>query len=153
MKIISHRGNLSYPDPDLENRPDRIEEVISKGFDCEIDVRMEKGTFLLGHDFGQYKVEFEWLKNLSEYLWIHCKDHSSMAKFTSEKNELNYFWHENDDFTLTSKNYIWTAQQIKFKNLSRTVLVDVNRKNINSINQYFGVCTDYPAEENVRNSL
>jgi hypothetical protein len=43
MKIISHRGNLTNPDPDLENRPDRIEEVISKGFDCEIDVRMEKG--------------------------------------------------------------------------------------------------------------
>ena len=83
MKIISHRGNLSNPDPDLENRPDRIEEVISKGFDCEIDVRMEKGSFLLGHDFGQYKVEYEWLKNLSDYLWIHCKDHTSIAKFTS----------------------------------------------------------------------
>tara|TARA_B100001057_G_scaffold501275_1_gene623042 strand:- start:48177 stop:48638 length:462 start_codon:yes stop_codon:yes gene_type:complete len=153
MRIISHRGNLSYPNPDIENRPEVIEDVISKGFDCEIDLRFENGLFFLGHDISQYKVEYEWLQNLSDYLWVHCKDHSSIAKLSSEKSKLNYFWHENDMFTLTSKNFIWTAQKNKSDDLSRTVIVDLNIKDFQSIDQYFGICTDYPGEKDVRNSL
>ena len=153
MRIISHRGNLSKPNPDLENRPDTIENAISQGFDCEIDLRYEKGSFLLGHDIGQYKVEIEWLNNFSEYLWIHCKDHASMTKLSTENSLLNYFWHENDKFTLTSKNFIWTAHANGTGDLSRTIIVDVSKKDIDSIDQYYGLCTDYPIEVNVCNSL
>ena len=56
-------------------------------------------------------------------------------------------------FTLTSKNFIWTAQKNKSDDLSRTVIVDLNIKDFQSIDQYFGICTDYPGEKDVRNSL
>ena len=38
MKFISHRGNIDGPNPEWENDPSRIEDVLNKGYDVEIDV-------------------------------------------------------------------------------------------------------------------
>ena len=48
--IISHRGNLCERNPESENHPDYIHEVISAGFDLEIDIWKIGDYYMLGHD-------------------------------------------------------------------------------------------------------
>ena len=57
MKVISHRGNLRGPRPELENRPSYIDSAYQLGFDVEVDIRFVNGEFWLGHDELQYKVD------------------------------------------------------------------------------------------------
>ena len=93
--LISHRGNLIGPNPDLENNPDHITKNVLPKFNCEVDLRfdVEKHKFYLGHDFNQYEIEFAWLEENSEKLWIHCKDFFSLNHLINTPTNLNYFWH------------------------------------------------------------
>ena len=126
--LISHRGNLIGPNPDLENNPDHITKNVLPKFNCEVDLRfdVEKHKFYLGHDFNQYEIEFAWLEENSEKLWIHCKDFFSLNHLINTPSNLNYFWHENDSFTITSKGYIWTYPNSKFYG-NKSVNVDLNK--------------------------
>jgi glycerophosphoryl diester phosphodiesterase len=45
MLLISHRGNISGPQPKLENTVAYIEQAINQGFDVEIDVWFQDGKF------------------------------------------------------------------------------------------------------------
>jgi len=105
-KIIAHRANLYGPDPKRENRIFAIEECMGMGLEVEIDLRFHQGQFYLGHDEIQEKIDIEWLNKHQDFLWIHCKDFDSLNKLHG--TNLNYFWHDMDMFTLTSKKYIWT---------------------------------------------
>ena len=52
-----------------------------------------------------------------------------------------YFWHERDSYTLTSKNFIWT-----FPNklvVEKSVIVDNNKKWRSKDYDCYGVCSDY----------
>ena len=104
MILIAHRGLIDGPDVNLENRPQQIELTLSKGFDCEIDVWWIKGEWFLGHDRPDYKIEESFLQQ--QGLWLHCKNLDALHNLVG--SELNYFWHQEDDFTLTSHQYIWT---------------------------------------------
>jgi hypothetical protein len=108
MKYISHRGNLNGRIPQYENKPEYIESAIKKGFDVEVDLRFINGKFYLGHDLPENEINLKWLNKNSKNLWVHCKDLDTLYFLTNKNSKLNYFWHQNDDFTLTSKNYIWT---------------------------------------------
>lgn len=105
MKLISHRGNLCGEKPLYENSPSYIEEAISEGFDVEIDLRVENNYFYLGHDEPQYFVSYEWLEKHKDVLWIHCKNLEALEKMSF--TDFNYFYHEGDRYTLTSKSIIW----------------------------------------------
>ncbi len=105
--LISHRGNINGEKPELENSPDYILSAIELGYDVEIDVRVVKDKIYLGHDNSEYEVSLRWLDNLSERLWVHCKNIEAIELFTMTDNNLNYFWHQEDKVTLTSKGYIW----------------------------------------------
>ena len=61
MKLISHRGNISGPNPERENHPEYIFEVLQAGYDVEIDVWFVDNKFMLGHDEPQYEFPFELL--------------------------------------------------------------------------------------------
>jgi hypothetical protein len=39
-------------------------------------------------------------------VWWHCKNFAALDKL--QGSNLNYFWHQEDDHTLTSKGFIWT---------------------------------------------
>ena len=116
--LISHRGNLRGPNPDYENNPEHIVKNVLPNFDCEVDLRFDShnNTFYLGHDFNQYEIDFSWLENFSKKLWIHCKDFDSLDYLCRSSSELNYFWHENDSFTITSKSKL--AQLVEKKIVS-----------------------------------
>ena len=61
MIFISHRGNLSGPNPKLENSINYINEALKK-FDVEIDLWFHQRKFYLGHDMPQYEVDINFLK-------------------------------------------------------------------------------------------
>jgi hypothetical protein len=62
MILISHRGNISGPNPEQENHPDYIWAAIQAGYDVEVDVWFENGKFMLGHDEPQYEFPFGLIK-------------------------------------------------------------------------------------------
>ena len=57
MKFISHRGNTDGPNLEWENDPSRIEEVLEKGYDVEIDVWKIGSKLFLGHYGPEYTVD------------------------------------------------------------------------------------------------
>ena len=61
MKIISHRGNISGPEPKNENLPIYIDKALEQGFDAEVDLRIIKGKYFLGHDNPEHLVSLDWL--------------------------------------------------------------------------------------------
>jgi len=136
MILISHRGNLNGPNPKTENCPTQILKVLEMGFDCEVDVWREQGKFYLGHDDPNYSVDQAFLSKPN--LWIHAKN---LEALTNMPNGVNFFWHETDSYTLTSKGYIWTFPN---KTTSgKSVIVDKSRNWRSKNYNCFGVCTDY----------
>lgn len=65
MILISHRGNINGPNPELENKPEYIDTAIYLGYDVEIDVQMIDNEIYLGHDRPQYKINIEWIDRKS----------------------------------------------------------------------------------------
>jgi glycerophosphoryl diester phosphodiesterase len=147
MKIISHRGNLTEPNPLRENSLDYIEEAIYDGFDVEIDLHVEDGECYLGHDDPQYLVPMEWLRRYKDVLWIHCKNLGALEKLSTSMVEFNYFWHENDKYTITSKGIGWVlVGQIPYSNsvIVLPEIVDFYETQPEYIEQSYGICTDMP---------
>ena len=103
MMYISHRGYINGPDDNLENNPDHISKLLEKNIHVEIDVRYHMGNFYLGHDKPKFKINRQFLTHHN--LWCHAKDHMSLEAI---KNiNCHYFWHQEDDYTITSEGYIW----------------------------------------------
>jgi hypothetical protein len=156
MKLIAHRGNVNGSNCLEENNPEYIEDAILKGFDVEIDLRYNStdNTFYLGHDEPQYIIDKFWLEKYKNYLWIHCKNIESLFEFTYGTSGFNYFWHQEDDFTLTSKNYIWTYPGKPYTPMSVIVMPEWN-KNPNQIGELklfdcYAICSDYVENLNVQ---
>lgn len=152
MKLIAHRGNIDGPNPIKENSPEYIEHAIENGFDVEIDIRYDTfdKSFYLGHDDPQYIVTQYWLGQYMDKLWIHCKNIEALYYFTNNTGGYNYFWHQSDDFTLTSKNYIWTYPGKTYT--SRSVIVmpewECEIEKLLDFRAYscYGICSDYIGE-------
>ena len=106
MKIIAHRGNLNGPNPLTENDPKRITQCIEDGYDVEIDVWYMDGDWFVGHDEPLYRIELEFLKQKG--LWCHAKNIESLYELIQISDEINCFWHQTDDVTLTSFGFLWT---------------------------------------------
>ena len=137
-KLISHRGNFIGPEPSQENKPSTILNAIDNGFDCEIDIWFINEELFLGHDESSYMTSLSFLSEIEEFIWIHCKNFEALEYFNLT-NKFNYFWHEEDRFTITSSGYIWTYPgNIVGEN---SVIVN-NDKKISEYNCY-GVCSDY----------
>jgi hypothetical protein len=149
MKLISHRGNIQGSNPSNENNPDYIDIAIKHGYDVEIDIRYDSldNNFYLGHDNPQYVVTHYWLEQRMDNLWIHCKNIAALFYFSSKTGGYNYFWHQEDDFTLTSKGYIWTYPGKSYTSNSIIVMpewsLDVSSFSDLKFYNCFGVCSDY----------
>ena len=142
MKLIAHKGNVNGPDSSKENTPAQIEWCIDNGYDVEIDIRYnpDKDKFYLGHDEHQHEVNWWWLAGKSARLWIHCKDLTTLHEFTANTSGYNYFWHQGDDYTLTSKGQIWASSGKPYK--EDTVIVVENPEDVKEYDCY-GICSDY----------
>lgn len=140
MIVISHRGNLDGRNPDCENNPTYIKTALDSGFDVEIDVWFKDGEFFLGHDAPTYLVERNWLRN--RRLWCHAKNHDALKEmwFMNLVGEVNFFWHETDKMTMTSRGIPWLFPG-NYSEIGITVWLDRPNQNIPHM---WGVCTDYP---------
>jgi len=136
MIFISHRGNLDGKVPNNENSPEYISKALSKGFDVEIDVWFVENNFFLGHDAPEYKINSKFLEN--DKLWCHAKNIDALLNL-SKINSI-YFWHQEDDYTLTSNGYIWTYPGKNLTNKSICVLPELEKKE--KLNCY-GICSDF----------
>ena len=136
MLLISHRGNLNGIQKKRENSPTYINEALSKGYDVEVDVRFTDDKFFLGHDTNQYKVNKEFLEN--KRIWCHAK--TVEALMALEKTNAHYFWHQEDDYTITSKGFIWTYPGKKLSLKSICVLPE--KFNYEKI-KCTGICSDF----------
>jgi len=135
MKLISHRGNLSGPS-EYANDPNQIKAVLNMGYDCEVDFWFVNNKYYLGHDKPNFEIKKSFLEKRN--LWIHCKNLQALEKVPRKSN---YFWHQTDDFTLTSHGYIWTFPG---KNVGKkSVLVDHNKEWYKLDYKCHGICTDY----------
>ena len=113
MIYISHRGNLSGINKDLENHPQQIDKAICGGFDVELDLWFDNGQLYLGHDRPDYMIDDKFLIERSQNIWVHAKSIET-AKFLISTN-LHWFWHEKDKFTLTTKKIPWSFPEIFFE--------------------------------------
>jgi hypothetical protein len=139
MILISHRGNISGPIPESENKPEYIDNTICLGYDVEIDIWIIEGVILLGHDKPQYSITQHWLNQRLKKLWVHCKNVEAMEWFNVISG-FNYFWHEGDTVTLTSKKYLWAYPGKQPILGSIAVMPEINKDNISMC---IGICSDY----------
>jgi hypothetical protein len=136
MIFISHRGNIEGPNLERENSPEYIIEALNLGFDVEVDVWYNEEGFFLGHDNPTYKTDYKFLMN--EKLWCHAKNIQSLIEM--KKYSIHYFWHEYDNVTLTSKNYIWAYPRLN--NLPGTIAV-LPEISEGSLKGCKGICSDF----------
>jgi hypothetical protein len=141
MRIIAHRGLINGPDPQLENHPDTIEEAWANDFDCEIDLWRVNGEWFLGHDEPTYKVPSYFL-TLGRS-WFHCKNYEALDWLVNHSRGVNFFWHQFDDYTLTSFGYIWAYPGKAVGDNAVLVVPAKDFSNATAKLNCFGVCTDH----------
>ena len=107
MKIIAHRANINGPSSKNENQISSIKDCLDLGYDVELDIRSLEGKLYLGHDKPQLIISIEELRMIKNKVWVHCKNLQALSFFSQIDEEFNYFWHEEDSYTLTSQGYIW----------------------------------------------
>ena len=139
MKYISHRGNIAGRDPDQENFPLYIEATLKAGYEVEIDAWSIDNGWYLGHDKPTHKVDVHWLLS-QRGLWIHCKNTAALDRALDLN--LHCFWHQNDDYALTSKGFIWTypGRPITYHSII------VHPEQTGLYDGAAGICSDYIAK-------
>jgi len=140
MILISHRGNINGSILEKENSLEYIDNAICLGYNVEVDVWMIDKNFYLGHDKPQYPINIDWIGDRSHNLWIHCKNVEVLEFFNTFNQNINYFWHETDTVTITSKGYLWTYPGKQPIKNSIAVMPEIYDDNVN---QCLGICSDY----------
>lgn len=141
MKLIAHRGLTSGPNSNLENQPDQIMFALNQGYDCEIDLWILDNQYYLGHDAPTYKIDWSFLEK--QGLWIHAKNIEALYVL-GVNNKLNFFWHQEDYFTLTSHGYIWTYPGNLLTKNSISVLPEWQDPELKNLDlNCYGICSDY----------
>jgi hypothetical protein len=144
MLLISHRGNLTGPNLKMENSEAYILTALEKGFDVEVDVWKDAGNDIyFGHNAPTYKINLDFLVYHKNKLWIHCKNLLALD-YMLTMDGFNYFWHQTDDYTLTSKGFMWTYPNKPVT--EKNVIVIFGRVAKENLPNCFGICSDYVAE-------
>lgn len=154
MKIISHRGNLNGPIKKTENTIESITYALNLKFDVEIDVWYINNNLYLGHDINNlilYDNIETYLLNNASNLWIHCKNGEALIYLLDFK-ELNIFGHNNDDFVLTSKKYIFCKPGVPTNKKFIIVMPELTPiYTKEELNNCYGILTDYPVNIKEKN--
>lgn len=142
MRLIAHRGLINGPDKSFENRPETIELAWENDFDVEVDVWRIDHKWFLGHDEPQYEVPSSFF--LMGRSWVHCKNAEAMLWMANHTKGINFFWHDSDDYTLTSAGYVWAYPGSKVEGNCVLVLPEriMKLEELKNVNCY-GVCSDH----------
>ena len=141
MKLIAHRGLLFGSDSINENAPHQIELARSKGFDAEIDLRIFGKSALTADIAPTYEIDPEFLHKKG--LWIHAKNWEALEWLSD--TQLNYFWHQEDSYTLTSHGIVWAYPNQPL--MAKSVCVMPEKQGISLEYAFnlpiYGICSDY----------
>jgi hypothetical protein len=141
MKFIAHRGLFNGPDIEKENSPEQLIRALSEGYDCEVDLWVVNSETWLGHDAPTYLVDRDFLREAG--FWIHAKNLAAL-RWLADTN-YKYFWHQNDDFTITSNGLIWTYPGKELTGRSIMCMpehADPTLANVKNVHCY-AICSDY----------
>jgi len=138
MKKIAHRGNTNGPQPTFENTLEYMISAWSEGYDIECDLIAHKGILYFGHDEPQQPADTEFIQRNG--VWCHAKNFEALVLLSEMKT--HYFWHENDNLTITSKSFIWCFPGIHIKHKNAIWLNLHNKSLPNDLNGIYGVCSD-----------
>jgi hypothetical protein len=140
MLLISHRGNLEGSSGD-ENHPDYVSNALNLGYIVEVDVFLYKSKIYLGHDEPLYEVDIDFISNPN--LLVHCKNYEILSSLIN-KDSVHFFWHQNDNYTLTSRGWIWVFPGRQYDVNSIVVLPEKNNLGyLDLVDKCHGVCSDY----------
>ena len=153
MYFIAHRGNIDSINQERENSPDYIREALDKGYDVKIDVWFINGEWFLGHDEPLYKIKLDFLRN--KKIWCHAKNINALNEMLRyncyyeeiigeyAKPGIHCFWHQEDNYTITSRGIIWAYPN---KPLTKKTICVLPEKSpdidLNHI-EFSGFCSDY----------
>lgn len=143
--LIAHRGLINGPDENLENKRSTIERALNYRFDVEIDLWYIKNNWYLGHDTPNEKIDIDEFYIIRHSIWIHCKNIDALYQLKKERWAGHYFWHQNDDVTITSTGYFWTYPNKQITSNSILLLPELSyelNENFKFQNCY-GICSDY----------
>ena len=135
MYLISHRGNIDGIVKDEENKPEYIDKALENGFEVEVDVRFNDNKFFLGHDLNQYEINKNFLMN--KKIWCHAKTREALIAL--QEIDAHYFWHQEDDYTLTNKGFVWVYPG---KPLIKNCIAVLPEKFKQDLSLCHGICTD-----------
>lgn len=146
MKYICHRGNMNGPYPSMENKPEYIQIALDAGYDVEVDVWLQPDGLYLGHDAPIYKTSRQFLQN--QRLWVHCKNNAAYLEL-SKYSDINCFFQDNDDLTITTRGYLWSHSKNTEWN-SNTVIVRLELSKMPEEKVPFAICSDYIGPDAVK---
>lgn len=149
--LIAHRGLMLGPDKDKENTLSAIISARTQGYDVEIDVWYEGGSWWLGHDKPQTKIDYDWLRVIDrhDYLdthhaWIHAKSIQTLYQLRKNKFLGHVFFHEEDPCVLTTSGYIWTYPGQELTPLSICVMPEATDAILRVKDlKVYGFCSDW----------
>ena len=139
MIYISHRGNISSIEPELENSPEYINAALNEGYYVEIDLWSLESILYLGHDLPQYEIDQSFLNN--NKFFVHCKNTEALLFMSKANIDCDYFWHQDDKYTLTSKNIIWAHPTASLIEDAICVLPEISRNE--NLSLCYGICSDF----------
>ena len=150
MILISHRGNINGRNIEKENDPEQVWRALDLGYEVEIDIWCVKNNWFLGHDTPFYCIALQWIYDLGDKLWLHCKNEEALEflnepqKYFPWAPKLNYFWHQNDDYTLTSNGHVWVYPGKSLTYNSICVLPEQSPSpyETSKLKQCAGICSD-----------
>lgn len=154
MILISHRGNVSGPNPKNENYPTYIDEAINKGYCVEVDLwgaSQDKGkiSLSLGHDEPQYETELSWLVERRIKLFIHAKNYEALSALIRhwpdrKSGNLKFFFHESEKYSvIANTSLIWCHDLEAADNYSIIPLISKEDISTWQARPVFGICSDY----------
>lgn len=142
MRLIAHRGLMYGPNKEIENHPDTIEEAWVNDFDCEIDLWRIDHRWFLGHDAPTYEVPSYFL--MLGRSWFHCKNFEALDWLSTWSKGINFFWHQKDNYTMTSFGYVWAYPGQSVGDNTIFVMPEqvMKLEDVKTL-KCFGVCSDY----------
>lgn len=147
VRYIAHRGNTQGPKPELENTDFYLRDAYVS-HDVEIDLIGHKGILYLGHDRPQSIADTGFIQRTG--VWCHAKNHEAAVLLSTMR--CNWFWHQEDDFTLTSNGFIWCYPGVYIDH-PRAIWLNFDGAQMPDSTNIYGICGDKIDEDiNLRTS-
>jgi hypothetical protein len=142
MIKIAHKGNYAGQNVDRENTVEYIEEAIAAGYNVKVDAWLMEDKWMLGQHWPATEVPRSFFERPE--IWTHAKN---LVGYVSLYNnpKVHVFWHNKDDFAITSKGIKWARNYIETSDGIMSIAEDnqTMKGRINGkLTQPLGICCD-----------